>query len=549
MWQRINPSSLRIIATGIALLSAHAPGFAQTNATLHLKKGPVLTGEIKYLGPASLTITLKGTNSAMSQNYADIARIEWPEPDLWKEAMAAFERGETTEALELFSKLANEPAAINFHPAPGNFVERTRRMILLCHRRLRDGAAIAKLLRQIDWANLPEDERAVSPLLKVWSLVGVSDWPAAKAAAEEAARSVDGASQDLLELSFLQALCASKLGLTDEAINAYAVCYTLPSSDTGLTADSLRESALLLAAHPDRKDELKALAHLYATTAGHGKLWKDAPTEMTQLLTEDMSKPLAAVVEAKDDTKKAQADSAWVTITKIRFEPPPAGMPPPVPAPNNKVLKFEATGGTHKSMSAPAGWPSAETSVAQFSTANSAGTLTHQLKEDPLLQLTNGKKLRLTMELHLGKFAANPSQANKRVSFLRFGLLDANKAGYGVGISLLAGAKGFSIMADPGGAADLLDSSRVMKLNAEPGKSPGSIPAGTAMPCEITIQPQAEGKVHITARVGTNSATTTVDAAVGQPVISNFSGGYFVLRIGKSKTSVQFDNLTIEVSP
>lgn len=549
MWLRINPSSLRLIATGIALLGACASGFAQTNATLHLKKGPVLTGEIKSLGPASLTITLTGTSSALTQNYADIARIEWPEPDLWKEAMAAFDRGETTEALELFSKLATEPASISFHPAPGNFVERARRMMLLCHRRLRDGAAIAKLVRQIEWANLPEEERAVSALLKVWSLVGVSDWPAAKAAAEEAARGMDGADPDLRELSFLQALCAGKLGLTDEAINAYAVCYTLPSSDTGLAADALRESALLLAALPDRKDELKALAHLYATTAGRGKLWNDAPAEVTRLLAEDMSKPLAAVAAAKDGAKPAKAAGAWVTITKFRFEPPPAGTPPPVPDPNKKVLKFEATGGTYKSISAPAGWASAETRVAEFSTANSGGTLTRQFKEEPLMQLAKGKTLRLTMELHLGKLAAKASQADERVSFLCFGLLDANKAGYGVSISLLAGAKGLSIMADPGGDAELLGGPRVMKLTADPGESPGSISGGTALPCEITIQPQEEGKVRITARVGTITATTTVDASVGQPVISNFSGGYFMLRIGKSKTSARFDNVAIEVSP
>jgi len=547
MWPHRNKNSRWLTAACLALFGTCAS--AQTNATLHLKSGAVLSGEVRTIGPASLSISLTGTSGSLTQNYADITRIEWPEPDLWREAMAALDRGAAQEALELFTKLSTAPADVSFHPAPGNFALRARRMMLQCHRRLRDGAAIAKLVRQIDWAGLPEQERTVSPLLKVWSLVGASDWPAAKVAAEEAARSINGAHSDFAELSFLLARIASKLGNTDEAIATYAVCYTLPSSDPGLSGDAIRESAALFVALPERKNELRALAHLYATTIGRGNLWKDAPAEAVKLLGEELHKPIVpAAPEAKEDMTTPAA-GPWVSVAKLRFEPPAPGTPAPAPDPSKKPLKFEARGGAFKSIEAPAGWTSAETRVGQFSTDKSHGTLVRGLKEDPLLQLAKGKSLRLAMELRLGKLETNASKDEERVSFLRFGLLDAKKAGYGVNISLMADAKGLSIMADPGGDEELLGGPGVMKLPAEGSPSPDSITGGTVLPCEITLRVQEDGKVRITARVDKVTGAATVDPAAGQPVISNFSGGFFLLRIGKPKTSALFDNVSIEVSP
>lgn len=559
MWPHSSKNNHWFLSAFLALLGACTPASAQTNATLQLKSGAALSGEIKTIGPASLAISLTGTSGSLTQNYADIASIEWPEPDLWQEATAAFDRGDAKEAMELFSQLSKSPAAISFYPAPGNFAERARRQMLECHRRLRDGAAITELARQIDWTKLPEDERTMSPLFKVWSLVGASNWQGAKAAAEQAAQALKIDDPDMLELAFLRALIAKELGLTEEAIATFAACYAFPSSDTSLAADALRESAALLVSLPERTDELKALAHLYATLIGRGKLWKDAPAEAIELLGEELASPLApAELATKEDMQApatgpkpatAATPGAWVTVTKIRFEPQPAGTPPTVPDPNNKPIKFEAVGGTFKSIDAPADWASAETRVGQLTSAKTHGTLVRGLKKEPLMQFAKGKTLRLTMELRLGKLDTKASKAVERVSFLRFGLLDANKAGYGINVSLMANDKGISIIADAGGDDDLLGGPGVVKVPAEGSADQGGVAGGKALPCEISLQLQEEGKVLVTARVDQISGTATFDSAAGQPVITDFSGGFFVIRLGKPRTSALFDNVAIEVSP
>lgn len=562
MWPHSNRNSRWFTAACLALLGAFTTAHAQTNATLHLKSGAVLSGDIKTIGPSSLSISLTGTSGSVTQNYAAIARIEWPEPDLWQEAVAAFERGRAREALDLFSQLSTSPAAISFYPAPGNFAERARRQMLECHRRLRDGAAITELARRIDWAKLPEDERTMSPLFKVWSLVGASNWPAAKTAADEAAQALKSDDPDLLELSFLQARIAKHLGHSDEAIATYAACYTFPSSDTSLAADALRESAGLLVAMPERRDELRALAHLYATNVGRGKLWKDAPAEVTALLAEPLHAPAAVVAAAKQGetppaagaepgmaAASADAGGEWVSAGKFRFEPPPAGTPKPAPDPNKKPVSFVAAGGTFKSVEAPAGWASAETRVGQFSTAKSGGTLTRQLKEEPLMQLAKGKTLRLTMEVNLGKLDAKASKAEERSSFIRFGLVNEKKAGYGVNVSLLAKDKGIAIMADPGGDGDIIGGPGVVKLPVEGSEQQGGAAGGKALPCELTLQFLDDGKVLVTARVDQISGSVTVDGTAGQPVVTDFTNSFFVIRLGKSRTTIHFDNVSIEASP
>lgn len=558
MWPHSNKNSRWFTAACLALLGAFTPALAQTSATLHLKSGAVLSGEVKSIGPASLSLSLAGTSGSLNQNYADIARIEWPEPDLWQEATAAFERGQAKEALELFTQLSKAPGAISFHPAPGNFAERARRQMLECHRRLRDGAALTELARRIDWAKLPEEERTLSPLFKVWSLVGASNWPEAKTAADAAGEALKTDDPDVLELSFLQARIAKQLGLNDEAIATYAACYTFPSSDTSLAADALRESAELLASLPERKEELRALAHLYATNIGRGKLWKDAPAEVTALLAEPLHKPSAVVAAAAVKEGAAppaagagagMASGEWVSVGKFRFEPPPEGTPKPVPDPNKKPVTFVATSGTFKPVEAPAGWASAETRVGQFSTAKSGGTLTRQLKEESGMRLEKGKTLRLTLELNLGKLAAKMSKAEERSSFIRFGLVNEKKAGYGVNVSLLAKDKGIAIMADPGGDDEIIGGPGAVKLPVEGSEQQGGAAGGKALPCELTLKLQDDGKVLVTARVDQISGSATMDAAAGQPVVTDFTKSIFVIRLGKSRTTIHFDNVNIEASP
>ena len=558
MWPHSNRNSRRFTAACLALLGAFTPALAQTSATLHLKSGAVLSGEVKSIGPASLSLSLAGTSGSLNQNYADIARIEWPEPDLWQEATAAFERGQPKEALELFTQLSKAPGAISFHPAPGNFAERARRQMLECHRRLRDGAALTELARSIDWAKLPEEERTLSPLFKIWSLVGASNWPEAKTAADAAANALKTDDPDVLELSFLQARIAKQLGLNDEAIANYSACYTFPSSDTSLAADALRESAELLASLPERKEELRALAHLYATNIGRGKLWKDAPAEVNAFLAEPLHKPsaVAAATAVKEGAAPPAAGAGagmaggeWVSVGKFRFEPPPEGTPKPVPDPDKKPVTFVATSGTFKPVETPAGWASAETRVGQFSTAKSGGTLTRQLKEESGMRLEKGKTLRLTLELNLGILAAKASKAEERSSFIRFGLVNEKKAGYGVNVSLLATDKGIAIMADPGGDDEIIGGPGAVKLPVEGSEQQGGAAGGKALPCELTLRLQDDGKVLVTARVDQISGSATMDAAAGQPVVTDFTKSIFVIRLGKSRTTIHFDNVNIEASP
>ncbi len=557
MWPHSNKNSRRFAAACLALFGAFTPALAQTNATLYLKGGAVLSGEVKTIGPASLSLSLSGTSGRLTQNYADIVRIEWPEPDLWREAVAAFERGSAGEALGLFTQLSKAPAAVSFHPAPGNFAERARRQMLECHRRLRDGAAVTELARRIDWAKLPEEERTLSPLFKVWSLVGASNWPAAKTAADDAARTLKEDDPDVLELSFLQARIAKQLGLADEAIATYAACYTFPSSDASLAADALRESAGLLVSLPERRNELRALAHLYATNIGRGKLWKDAPAEVTALLAEPLHAPAPVVAAAKQgETPPAAAGAEpgaaggeWVSVGKFRFEPPPEGTPKPPTDPNKKPVGFVAVGGTFKSIEAPAGWASAETRVGQFGTAKSGGTLTRQLKEEANMRLEKGKTLRLTLELNLGKLDSKVAKAVERSSFVRFGLVNEKKAGYGVSISLLPKDKGLAIMADPGGDDEIIGGPGVVKLAAAGSEQQGGAAGGKALPCELALKLQDDGKVLVTARVDQISGSVIVNAVAGQPVVTDFTKSFFVIRLGKSRTTIHFDNVNIEASP
>lgn len=550
MWPHSRRNSGYLFVACLVLLAGCLSAHAQTNASLHLKSGAILSGEVKTIGPASLSISLAGASGILTQKYEDITRIEWPEPDLWQEAMTAFAEGSTKTALELFTKLTTEPGSISFHPAPGNFVERSRRMMLRCHRRLRDGAAIAKLGRQIDWSKLPEEDRAIPPVLKVWGLVGSSDWPAAKAAADEAARIMTHDDPDLLELSFLRARIATKLGDFDAAISHYGYCYALPSSDATLAADAFRESAALLAAQPERKDELHALTHLYATMIGRGKLWPDAPAELEALLKQKLGE-LKGAAKTPTTPQTAAANSpeggAFVNIAKFRFEPQPPGSPKPPPSPGKKPVTFETNGGVFKTIDAPADWEAAETRVGQFTSDKSQGTILRRLKEDPLLQLAKGKKLRLTVELHLGDLNAQDPTSGQPAAFVRVGLLNAEKTGYAIHLPLIAKDQGTWILADPKADDGLLSGASLVKLPA--GDLANKVILGGRVLCEITLDFQDEGKVLVTARVDKVSGSATFDAASGHPIINDFNGGYFGIRIGKPKTSVLFDNVAIEVSP
>lgn len=546
-----NKNSWCLITACTLLLGTCLPALAQTSATLYLKNGAVLSGEVKTIGPESLAVALAGASTALSQNYATIARIEWPEPDLWNEAMAAFDSGMPKEALELFTALSTAPASVSFYPAPGNFAERARRMMLQCHRRLRDGAAITKLARSIDWSKLPEAERTVSPVLKVWGHVGVADWTAAKAAADEAARVLGAEDSDRLELSFLRARIGANLGLMDEAIAEYAVCYTLPSSDPGLAADALRESAVLLVAKPDRKDELRALVHLYATNIGRGKLWKDAPAEVAALLKEELSRPVEAPPPAQEKAAATGvAGGEFVTIAQFRFEPPPADAPKPAADPSKQPVKFEPSNGTFKGVDAPAGWDTAGTRVGLFTSGKkSNGTLTRELGEDDRMKLTKGKTLRLKMDLRFGAVYKGGTKAVRTSSYFRWGILNGQKAGYGVNMSLMADEKGIAIMGDTGGDGDLLGGQGVKKVPVEGSAESVVVAANKVLSCEFALQLQDENKVLVTARVGQITGSATLDAADGQPIVTDFTKSTFVLRMGRANTAVHFDNLVVEVSP
>ena len=362
---------------------------------------------------------------------------------------------------------------------------------------------------------------------------------------------------DQLELSFLRARIGAKLGLADEAITDYATCYTLPSSDAGLAADAIRESAALLVTLPDRKGELRALAHLYATTVGRGKLWKDAPAEVAALLDEELHKPIKAAeskVEEKDgknpDGSSAVGAGEFVTITQFRFEPRPADTPPPVPDPTKKPVKFEPSDGTFKSVETPPGWESAETRVAVFSTGRkSHSTLTRELPEDARLKLAEGKTLRLKMDLRLSAVYKNGSKTLENSSYVRVGLLNAEKAGYGFNISLMTKDKGLAILGDPGGDDDLLGGNGIKKVPADGSTEFGSVEANKPLPCEITFQLQDQTKMLVTARVGKITGSVTMDAAADQPIVTDFTKSLFVLRFGRARSALHFDNLVVEVTP
>lgn len=534
-------SLARLAVVVLAIASAQA----QNNAVLTLKSRAVVQGNVTAIGPDSLTIALSGAPAPLVQPYGDIERIDWPESDAWTEAVAAWERAEFSAASEQFARIAAAAPKITFHPAPGNFRDRALRFRINCLRHLRDAAAIADAAPQISWARLPPGERDQPPTLAAWIAVAKNDWPLAKTAAAAAATTVLPDHPDFAELSLLQGRIAAALDDPAAALVYYGSCYALPGAPPDLASIAIREAAAALEKLPERKDELRALTHLYATIAGKGKLWEGASEAIIALHRE--SPPAAIAPKTPPPAETAAPAATWASVLRIQFEPPPAGATPPAKKTASKSSAFDSTGGRWFVIDAPAEWPTAGTKVGKFDPSASYSSVVRSLPANPNLTLAPGRSVRFSFEYRIQKFDhAVEKEAPPGEPLLRFGIATAGNRGYGLQFPLSESGSGIELIADTDGDDAPLGGPGASVLPRDSAGEPWIPAAGSVVAGELTLQMDKNSVLTIEGKVGDATVSATADAAAGA---ADFSGGRIVLRIVRSKTIVETDNLKVEFSP
>jgi hypothetical protein len=531
----------RLAALALTVASAQA----QTSAVFTLKSRAVVQGNVTSIGPDSLTIALPGAPAPLVQPYHDIERIDWPESDAWNEAVAAWERAEFAVAAGQFAKIAAAAPNVTFHPAPGNFRDRALRLRVECLRRLLDAGGIADAALQIAWDRLPPGERDQPPTLAPWIAIAKNDWPSAKTAADAASTSVSTGYPDFSELSLLRGRIAAALGDPASALVFYGSCYALPGASPDLAAIAIREAAAALEKLPDRKEELRALTHLYATIAGKGNLWEGAPETLVALHREPP--PAAIAPKTPPPAESAAPAPTWATVLRIQFEPPPATATPPPKKSSSKAPAFDSTGGRWFIIDAPAEWPTAGTKVGKFDPSASYSSVVRALPANPHLTLAPGRSVRFTFEYRIQKFDhAVEKDAPPGEPMLRFGIATAGNRGYGLQFPLSDTGKSIELIADTDGDDSPLGGPGVTVLPRSSAGEPWMPSAGAVVAGELTLQMSKDGAITLDGKAGDATVSATADDASG---ITDFSGGRIVLRVVRSKSIVETDNLTVEISP
>ena len=301
----------------ILLLLCLHPAQAQqgtVNASVHLKNGLIQPVKIHSANDSGIQWTGRGAPNPKLLPHSEIARIDFPEPDLWKQANTFFYAGDYTKAIAAYSSLANNPRG-NFYPAPGNYTSRARLRLIECYRETGNTKGIAEVAATLKAESLPQSLRTQMEVVSCWAELSQGNWDAVITKADAlAANPILPAREDL---GFIKAVALEKTGRTQEAITAYGTAYTADFGASRELAKSAIKSAILLlvAANDEGRDgELNALVHTYAKVYNQGNLWEGAPAKAVELLSKGPELPEMeeAPTEAKSDSKAetTEADDA-----------------------------------------------------------------------------------------------------------------------------------------------------------------------------------------------------------------------------------------------
>ncbi len=545
MQQQTHPSKLsrwiRVWALPVVWLVVQPmTAIGETPVTLRMKNGQSISGDLVSVGEHSVTYKLQGGTASLSQVYADIQTIDFPEPDLWMEGQEAFDSGDLAGAMDAFSKLTGSGPAVTFFPAPGNYHTRAQRRLVDCYRRQRNAKAIAKTLTEIEWSKLPPGEQKDIPVLKLWSALGGDNPAEASKIAAEMDAGFPIEDPAFPEFSYIRGKLAARAGANAEALRHFGACYGLPTPDTSLASDAIKESITLLADLPAREAELRALVHLYTTLCDPKGLWETAPDAAKVAMAEEL--PEIAPM------KGGGPQVAYEVVNVFKFEPNPN--PPPKPKGKKNRVKgptFEPVKAKFSVVKAPEGWPGAETQAGRFDPSNAFASMTRVLRDDPRLKLGPGVSLRLSLDVRLGAKIKPVDVPEDRTPSFRFGMLTPSKGGYFVNVPV--GAAGVCQLGIDAGIDDEVLGGKggtQMLAASEPNEFPGLQPEA-ATHCELIVRVGDGGKIELKAVIGGVGTESVVESSETTPAHTDFITGLFALKLAFHETDLLIDNVTVEV--
>ena len=279
-----------------------------TNATVHLKNGLIQAVRIHSANENGIQWTDRGTPKPTLRPHSEIARIDFPEPDLWKQANTFFYAGDYTKAIAAYSSLASNPRG-NFYPAPGNYTSRARLRLIDCYRETGNAKGIAEVAATLEAESLPQALHGQMEVITCWAELSKGNWDAAITKTDAlAANPILPAREDL---GFIKAVALENTGRTLEAITAYGTAYTVDFGASRELAKSAVKSAILLlvAANDEgREGELHALVHTYAKVYNQGNLWEGSPAKTVELLSKELELP--GKVESSTEAEESEAETS-----------------------------------------------------------------------------------------------------------------------------------------------------------------------------------------------------------------------------------------------
>ena len=259
-----------------------------TTATVHLKNGLIQQVQIRAVNNNGIQWTGRNTPNPKVLPHSEIARIDFPEPDLWKQGNRFFYAGDYPKAIAAFSSLAKNPVG-NFYPAPGNYTSRAQLRLIDCFRETGNAKGIAEVAAALKAESLPPTLRGQMDVIACWAELSQGNWEAAitQVDALEANPILPARS----DLGYIKAVALENTGRTREAITAYGAAYTVDFGGSRELAKRSIQSAiqLLLAANDEgRAGELLSLVHTYAKVYNEGELWEGAPAKAVELLNKEL---------------------------------------------------------------------------------------------------------------------------------------------------------------------------------------------------------------------------------------------------------------------
>ncbi len=259
-----------------------------TTATVHLKNGLIQQVQIRAVNNNGIQWTGRNTPNPKVLPHSEIARIDFPEPDLWKQGNRFFYAGDYPKAIAAFSSLAKNPVG-NFYPAPGNYTSRAQLRLIDCFRETGNAKGIAEVAAALKAESLPPTLRGQMDVIACWAELSQGNWEAAitQVDALEANPILPARS----DLGYIKAVALENTGRSREAITAYGAAYTVDFGGSRELAKRSIQSAiqLLLAANDEgRAGELLSLVHTYAKVYNEGELWEGAPAKAVELLNKEL---------------------------------------------------------------------------------------------------------------------------------------------------------------------------------------------------------------------------------------------------------------------